>query len=109
MSTGLSEGGQEIIPAGHVTSTEAERIAVVSAKLAANEALTELLASLGIARGNIESMEEFKADLRFVRSIREGSVKAGARFFMTIVTLFAGAFAYGFVEWLRASLGHGGK
>lgn len=87
-----------------VETTEAERIAIAASKLAVNDALNELFESLGVARGSIASMEEFRSDLRFIRSIRNGSVKAGARFAMTIVTLFAGAFAYGFWEWIKESL-----
>lgn len=84
-----------------VTSTMAERIAVTAAKMAAETALNELLATLGVARGNVDSMNELRADLMFIRSIRHGSVKAGARFFLTIVTLFAGAFAYAVVDYFK--------
>lgn len=87
-----------------VPSTEAERIAIAVAKLAVNDALNELLALLGVARGNQDSINELRADLVFIRSIRQGSVKAGSRFFLTIVTLFAGGVAYGFVDWLRTWL-----
>lgn len=94
-----------------VETTESERIALAAAKLATNDSLNELFATFGVNRANVESLEEFKADLRFIRSIRQGSAKAGARFAMTIVTLFAGAFAYGLVEWLRSAMatGPGGK
>lgn len=84
-----------------VTTTEAERIAVTAAKLATNDAMNELLALFGVSRGNIESVERFKRDLLFVRDLREGSEKAKSRFYLTLVALFAGAFAYGFVAWLR--------
>lgn len=90
-----------------VTTTEAERIAVAAAKLAVNDSLNELLALFGVSRGNIDSVEKFKRDLLFVRDLREGSEKAKSRFYLTLVALFAGAFAYGFVAWIREALkGH---
>ena len=85
-----------------VPTTEMERIAVASAKLATNDALNELLGLFGVSRGNIDSVEKFKRDLMFVRDLREGSEKAKSRFYLTIVALFAGAFAYGVISWLRA-------
>jgi hypothetical protein len=87
-----------------VSTTEAERIAVTAAKLATTDALNELLALFGVSRGNIESVEKFKRDLLFVRDLREGSEKAKSRFYLTLVALFAGAFAYGFVSWLKTAL-----
>lgn len=87
-----------------VASTEAERIAIAAAKLAVNDALNEIFASLGIARGNLDSMESFRADLGFIRTLRLGSSKAGGRFIMTVVTLAATAFAYGLWSWAKATL-----
>lgn len=87
-----------------VSTTEAERIAVAAAKLATNDALNELLALFGVSRGNIDSIEKFKRDLLFVRDLREGSEKARSRFYLTLVALFAGAFAYGFIAWIKATL-----
>jgi len=84
-----------------VPITEAERIAVAAAKLATNDALNELMALFGVSRGNVESVERFKRDLMFVRDLREGSEKAKSRFYLTIVAMFAGAFAYGTIAWLR--------
>lgn len=84
-----------------VPISEAERMVVAGSKLAVNDALNETYAQFGVARGNQESMNEFRSDLVFIRSIRQGSVKAGSRFLLTIVTLFAGGVAYGFVDWAR--------
>lgn len=89
-----------------VPTTEAERIAVAAAKLAATDALNELLALFGVSRGNIESVDKFKRDLMFVRDLREGSERAKSRFYLTIVAIFAGAFAYGMVQWLREAFRH---
>lgn len=86
--------------------TEAERMVVAAQKLAYNDSLNEVFAQLGIARGNQESMNEFRADQVFIRSIRHGSVKAGSRFFLTIITLMAGGFAYGLVEAFRTWISH---
>jgi hypothetical protein len=61
-----------------VPITEAERIAVAAAKLATNDTLNELMALFGVSRGDIDSVEKFKRNL-----------------------MFAGAFAYGLVAWLR--------
>jgi hypothetical protein len=86
-----------------VPTTEAERIAITAAKLAVNDAMNELFAQLGVARGSVESMEEFKADIRFARALRKrpeiwldiefihalrcGSAKAGSRVFFTLLTI----------------------
>lgn len=106
----------------HITSTEAERIATAAAKVASEDALNELMASFGVARGNIESMEAFKedlhfasrlrrrdgiwADLDFLNAMRCGSVKAAARVGLTILTLLTGAFVYGMAGWLKSWLRH---
>lgn len=84
-----------------VETTEAERIAVTAAKLACNDALNEFMALFGVNRANLESVEKFKRDLMFIRDLREGSEKAKSRFYLTIVAIFAGAFAYGMVSWLK--------
>ncbi len=84
-----------------VTTTEAERIALAAAKLAVNDALNEWMALFGVSRGNLESVEKFKRDMLFIRDLREGSERAKARFWLTIVAIFAGAFAYGSISWLR--------
>lgn len=84
-----------------ISSTESERIAVTAARMASKETLSEAFSLLGIALGNQDSINEFRADLMFIRSIRKGSAKATTRFFMTMVTLFAGALAYGLVDWFR--------
>lgn len=89
-----------------VTTTEAERIAIAAAKLAVNDALNEWMALFGVARGNIESVEKFKRDLLFIRDLREGSEKAKSRFWLTLVAMFAGAFAYGMVAWIRDVFRH---
>lgn len=93
-----------IAPTGMVHSTEAERIAVAAAKLACQDTLNELFSSLGIDRANMTAMKEFRDDLTFIRNVREGAFTAGSRFALTLVTVFAGAFAYGMVQWLRAVL-----
>lgn len=87
-----------------VASTEAERIAITAAKLATNDALNELLALFGVSRGNIESVEKFRRDLLFMRDLREASEKAKSRFYLTLVAIFAGAFAYGMISWLKTAL-----
>lgn len=104
-----------------VPSTEVERIAVAAAKLACTDALNELFAQMGVNRANFESMDSFRKDivfirqlrkrteiwndLEFLRGVRMGSAKAGARFAMALVTIFAGAFAYGMWSWLKAAFG----
>lgn len=91
---------------------------MTAAKVATTDALNELLATLGIARGNTESVENFKKDLFFLRQLRErkevwqdldflaamrsGSLKAAARVGLTILTLLTGAFAYGMMAWLKS-------
>lgn len=101
-----------------VPTGEAERIAIAAAKLASNDCMNEFFADLGISRGNVESMERFRNDLAFLRSLRQrkevwqdldflaamrgGSVKAAARVGLTILTLLTGAFAYGMVSWLKS-------
>lgn len=106
---------------GHVSTTESERRAIAAAKVATTDALNELLQTLGIARGNAESVDRFREDLLFLRQLRQrreiwqdldflaamrsGSVKAAARVGLTILTLLTGALAYGIVQWLRTSLG----
>ena len=93
-----------------VFTTEAERIALAAAKLAANDVMNETLALFGVSRGNQASVDEFRADLGFIRVIRTGSVKAGVRFGLTIVTILATGFAYGVWSWVKAaaiSAGHG--
>lgn len=103
-----------------VETTEAERIAVAAAKLASNDALNELMASFGVARGNVESVEKFRSDLHFLRALharpeiwndldflnamRTGSVKAAARVGLTILTLLTGAFLYGLWGWIKTAL-----
>lgn len=84
-----------------VATTEAERIAVAAAKLATTDALNELLALFGVARGNIDSVESFKRDLMFMRDLREGSERAKSRFYLTLVALFASSVAYGMWHWFR--------
>lgn len=56
-----------------------------------------------LSRVNVDSIEKFKRDLQFVRDLREGSEKAKSRFYLTIVVLFASAFAYGFVSWTKTA------
>lgn len=119
MSTGL--GGEDHLDYEHrVASTEAERQALATAKLALNDAQNEFFASFGVNRANVESMEDFKENLRMMRELRKrpelwqdldflhaarsGVGKAGSRFILTIITLFAGAFAYGMVEWVKGVL-----
>lgn len=87
-----------------VDTTEAERIAIAAAKLATTDALNELLALFGVSRGNVESVEKFRRDLMFMHDLRESSEKAKSRFYLTLVALFAGAFAYGMVSWVRDAL-----
>lgn len=103
-----------------VATTEAERIAIAAAKVATTDALNELLGTLGIARGNVESVERFRKDLMFLRQLREreeiwqdldflaamrsGSLKAAARVGLTILTLLTGAFAWGMLAWLKSVL-----
>lgn len=84
-----------------VQTTEAERIAIAAAKLATNDAMNELLAMFGVSRGNVESVENFKRDLMFMRDLREGSEKAKSRFYLTLVALFASAFAYSMWTWIK--------
>lgn len=86
--------------AGRVEATELERIAVTAAKLATNEALNELLALFGVAR---ERRIRGEAQVGLVVSFRNfaRALKAKCRFYLTIVALFAGAFAYGIVSWLK--------
>ncbi len=104
-----------------VPSTEVERLAVAASKLAVNDALNELFTQMGVNRANFDSMEAFKKDIQFIRSLRKrneiwsdleflhgvrtGSAKAGARFALALVTIFAGAFAYGMVSWMRGVFG----
>ena len=99
-------------------TTEQERIALAAAKLAVNDALNELFAQLGVNRASIESMTQFRKDLEFARhlrkrpelwedlsfltSVRSGSAKAGSRFLMALITIFAGAFALGMWGWLKS-------
>jgi hypothetical protein len=94
-----------------VETTEAERIAITAAKLAVTDALNELFASFGIERGNFQSMESFKDDIKFLRSlrrrdgvwhdldfvrnVRQGSISAGRRFGFALIVIAAGAFAVG--------------
>lgn len=94
-----------------VKSTEAERIAIVAAKLAVTDAMTEMWAAFGVDRSNFESIEAFKSDLRFVRQVRKrdgiwhdldfirtvrnGSVSAGRRFVLAVVLVIATSFAVG--------------
>lgn len=101
----------------HITTTDAERLALAAAKVATTDALNELLATFGVARGSVDSVEAFRKDLMFLRSMRSrkdiwpdldflqamrnGSVKAAARMGLTILTLLTGAFAYGMVAWLK--------
>src|SRR5689334_17454703 len=87
-----------------VTITEAERIAIAAAKLATNDALNELLGLFGVSRGNVESVEKFRRDLLFMRDLRETSEKAKSRFYLTLVAIFAGAFAYGMISWIKTAL-----
>lgn len=87
-----------------VTTTEAERIAITAAKLATTDALNELLGLFGVSRGNLDSVEKFRRDLLFMRDLREASEKAKSRFYLTIVAIFAGAFAYGMISWMRTAL-----
>lgn len=103
-----------------ISTTEAERIAVAAAKLASNDALNELMATFGVARGNVESVEKFKEDLRtarklkerpdlwldldFLHAMRSGSVKAAARVGLTILTILTGAFLYGVWGWLKTAV-----
>jgi hypothetical protein len=87
-----------------IATTEAERIAITAAKLAVNDAMNELFSQLGVARGSVESMEKFRRDLMFMRDLRDASDKAKSRFYMTLVALFAGAFAYGIIAWLKDAL-----
>jgi hypothetical protein len=98
-----------------VSTTEAERIALAASKLAGNDILNETFALFGVARGNVESVEEFKKDLMFVRTLRkrpelwqdveflhalrQGSLKAGSRVFFTILTIVTGGVVVGFWAW----------
>jgi hypothetical protein len=101
-----------------VPSTEMERLAVAAAKLACTDALNELFAQMGINRADFEAMESFREDVKFIRSLRKrkelwsdlsflnslrsGSVKAGTRFAMALITIIAGGFAYGMYSWFQA-------
>ncbi len=87
-----------------VATTEAERIAITSAKLAVNDAMNELFASLGVNRANFESMQELRDDLAFVKSLRRGSVKAGVRVFFTLLAIITTAFAWGMWQAFKSAV-----
>ena len=107
-----------------VETTDAERIALAAAKLVGNDLLNEMYASFGVNRADVESMKKFRKDLEFIRtlrerddivkdlefltSVREGSIKAGSRFVLALITIFAASFAWGmatgFREWLKILL-----
>jgi hypothetical protein len=104
-----------------VASSEEERLAVASAKLAVIDALADIFSSFGINKANSDSMEEFKESLRFLRllrkrpelwqdldflhSLRAGSIKAWSRFALALITIFAGGVAWAiitiFKTWLN--------
>lgn len=108
-----------------VSITEAERQAIATAKVALTDAFAELFKALGINYANEESMEEFRKDLKFLRSLRKrpevwddlrflthartGIVKTGWRFFLALITIMAGGFAYGmllaFKAWIDLLIG----
>lgn len=83
---------------------EASQIALAAAKEAVRETMTEMFSLLGVNVANFDSMQGLRDDLAFVRSLRHGATKAGGRFFLTIVSLIAGAVAIGMWEWLRSAL-----
>jgi len=103
-----------------VPTTEAERIAVAAAKLAGNDVMNETFALIGVARGSVDSVEEFRADLAFVRALRKrpeiwkdfdflqsarlGSIKAGAKLFMTVFTMATGAAAFWLFNAIKAGM-----
>lgn len=92
-------------------------MALAAAKVATTDALNELMATFGVARGSVDSVERFREDLLFLRQLRQrkevwqdldflcamrsGSVKAAARVGLTLLTLLTGALAVGVIQWLR--------
>lgn len=103
-----------------VPITEAERMMIACAKLALTDAQTEFLALFGVNRANIESVEDFKKDLMFVRSFRNregvwrdieflstaraGTIKAACVVFVTMITILTTATAYGMWRFFKAAV-----
>lgn len=103
-----------------VPSSEAERMMVACAKLALIDAQSEFLTLFGVNSANVESVEEFKKDLMFVRSFRKregiwrdieflssaraGTVKAACVVFVTMLTILTTAFVYEIWKAFRASI-----
>ena len=101
-----------------VPTTEEERQAIATAKLALNDAQNEFFASFGVNRANAESMEEFRdvvrmmralkkrpelwQELDFLHSLRSGSIKAWSRFSLAIVTLAAAGVVWGAIAAFKA-------
>lgn len=100
-----------------IPTTEAERIAITAAKLAVTDVMSEMFVLFGIDRGNAQSIESFREDLAFARtlrkrkdigkdldflaSIRDGAVTAGKRAALITLSIVVVAFVMGVGQALR--------
>lgn len=84
-----------------ITRQEASDIALVAAKEAARQTLSETFGMLGVNLANFDSMQSFRDDLEWARRARTLSQQTRARVWTTVVGVAAATFAIGVWEYIR--------
>lgn len=87
---------------GGISKDDLSNIALAAAKEASRQTISETFALLGVNVSNFDDMKKFREDLEFMRSVRSGASKLGARFVLTIVSIVAGAVAIASWEYIKA-------
>lgn len=81
----------------HISHQQAEDIAEV----AAQKAIKNTFALLGIDLDKFESVQEFRQDIQFARSLRHGKAMVVGRAALTFVTIATGAALISFWDYVK--------
>lgn len=73
--------------------SDLERVALAAAKEGSRETMAEIFSLMGVNIANFDSMDEFRKDIAFIRSLRGTSSKVGSRVVVTLFTMFSVAIA----------------
>lgn len=87
-----------------MTESRDADIALAAAKEAVRQCMNETFALLGVNLSNFDDVKKFREDIEFVRSLRTGATKVGAKFVLTVVSIIAGAIAIGAWETIKQAL-----
>lgn len=79
-------------------------IALAAAKEGSRQTLNEVFALLGVNLSDFEDVKAFREDIEFVRRIRSGGSKLGAKFVLTVVSVVAATVAISSWEYIKTLL-----